>query len=433
MNKTKKMQSLFCVLVVLVWLAFAAPAPAQGQEEKLTLRQAVALAVQNSRELALARIQQSVAEKSAGLVRSEFLPNLYTGSGAAYTNGFPLGAPTVFNLSYRQTLFNLPLRGELRAANERSRARELGVDRARDAVIQRTASAYLELGKVRHSLELARRERTSAQKIVDVTRARAGEGLELPIEVTRAQLTAAKIERRIAQLESREEVLEGQLRDMMGLPADRRIEVAPEEVSLDSQQPTQDLVALALANNIEIQQAEQERRAREQRLKGERGGYWPTLDVVAQYGVFTRFNNYDDFYNRFERHNVTLGIQAKIPIFSSSTSASVSLARTELTRAELELRNKKREVEMDVRRQARATRELETAREVARLELELAQENVRVLQAQFGEGRTSLRELEKARLDEHDKWIAFLDADFNRQQAQLDLLKTTGQLARVFQ
>jgi len=71
--------------------------------------------------------------------------------------------------------------------------------------------------------------------------------------------------------------------------------------------------------------------------------------------------------------------------------------------------------------------------EVARLELDLAQQNLQVLQTQFQEGRASLRDLESGQLDENDKWLAFLDADFARQQAQLDLLRTTGDVAQLAQ
>jgi len=432
MNEKKMVQRILCAAGALLALA-ATPARAQQPPERLTIRRAVILALQNSREMALARIQHSVADRSAGLAGSAFLPNLYTGSGAAYTNGFPLGAPTIFNLSYVQTVFNAPLRGEYRAAEARAEAQRLGIDQMRDAVIVRTVAAYLELVKVRHSLGLLRQERTSAQKILDVARARAAEGFELPVEVTRAQLSAARVEQRLVQMEGREEVLETDLRNLLGLPYDQLIEVEREALPIDRIQPTPQLIQLAMDNNLEIRQAEHRRRAQEHRLKGERGGYWPTLDLVGQYGIFTRFNNYDEFYNRFERHNVTLGVQARIPIFSSRTSSAVKLARTELTAAELELKNKRADVEMRVRKQVRGIREGETGREVARLELQLAQEDLRVAQAKFEEGRASLRDLEKARLEEHNKWMAFLDAEFALQQAQLDLLRTTGQLASVFQ
>jgi outer membrane protein TolC len=70
---------------------------------------------------------------------------------------------------------------------------------------------------------------------------------------------------------------------------------------------------------------------------------------------------------------------------------------------------------------------------VARLELQLAQQNISLLQTQFAEGKVNLREVEKARLDENEKWMAYLDANFQRQQAQLDLLRTAGQLDKVWQ
>jgi hypothetical protein len=70
---------------------------------------------------------------------------------------------------------------------------------------------------------------------------------------------------------------------------------------------------------------------------------------------------------------------------------------------------------------------------VARLELQLTQQGLAQLQARFEEGKAGLQEVEKARLDENEKWMALLDATFQRQQAQLDLLKTAGQLDKVLE
>ena len=432
MSKTKRIFFALAIAISLVASTAFAEEPA-----KLALRQAVALAMQNSPELALAHVQYMVAEKTAGLERSNFMPNFYTGSGAAYTNGFPQtpgGAPpTPFNLSYVQTIFNPPLRGQFRAAQERAEIQRVEVDRTRDAVIAETVLAYLELAKVRHSLELRRRQRQSAQKILDLTRERASAGLELPIEVTRAKLSAARIEQRIAQLEGREEELEGELHKFTGIPPGQRLEVEAEQLPLGPEQPVHELIEIAMAQNPELQQAEHERRAREHRLRGERGGFWPSLDLVGQYSVFSRINNFDEFFRTFRRHNLNVGVEIRIPIFSSRTSAAVGLAKSELSAAEIQLRRKRAELEIEVRRLARRARELDAQREVGRLELQLAQENLAVLQARFEEGRTRLRDLEKARLEESDKWMAFLDSDYERQQAQLELLKTTGQLARVFQ
>jgi outer membrane protein TolC len=90
-------------------------------------------------------------------------------------------------------------------------------------------------------------------------------------------------------------------------------------------------------------------------------------------------------------------------------------------------------VRLDLQQKQRNVLELDATREVARLDLKLAQENLQLLQSKFDEGRANLRDIENARLDESDKWVAFLDADFARQRSQLTLLQATGQLAKVFQ
>lgn len=406
-------------------------------EAVLPLRRAVALAVQNSREVALVRLKYKVSDKSAGLLRSNFRPNLYTGTGMAYTQGFPQtpngGQPTLFNLQYIQTVFNLPLSGQTREAQELAKADQLEIENTENAVRVEAAAAYLELVKVRHGLRLLRTERESAQRITELTRARVDEGLELPIEVTRAQLTAARIEQRIVQHESREAYLAERLRQMMGLSIDQDFAVSDEPVLLAANEPVGELVNLALMNSLELKQAEIRRGARAQRLKGEKGGYLPTIDLVSAFSLYSTVNDFDRFYNRFERTSFSFGLRARVPIFSATTSSAVALARTQLSAAEQEIRNQRAALELSVRQQARQSREMEAGREVARLEMELAQENVRVLQAQYEEGRLALRDLEKARVEEHEKWMAFLDAEFLRQKAQLELLRSTGQLAQILQ
>ena len=427
------------VLIVLLLLIGVSAVRAQdlGISRKLTLKEAVTLAVGNSRDLALARLQYGVVQREAGLSRSVFRPNFYTGTGAAYTSGFPLmsggGAPAIFSLSYDQQIFNPPLKGDQHAAEQRAEEQRLSMEGVRDAVMVRAALGYLELAKLRHAEELMRAERLSAGRILDSMRERAEAGRELPIEVTRAQLTAARIEQRIAQLEDREDSLSRELGDMMGLPPDQPIEVSTEEIPGAATDEANGLVSLAMANNIELKQAETERRAREEKLKGERGGFWPTVSLVGQYNVLSNTNNYTDFFKKFQRNNVIFGLEVRIPIFASRTTSAIAFARADLNAAELQLEKKRTEISLQVRKMARQVRETDLAGEVSRLELQLSQENLRILQLQFDQGRGSLRDLEAAHLEENDKWLAFLDANYSRQEAQLELLRATGQVAKLLQ
>jgi outer membrane protein TolC len=238
---------------------------------------------------------------------------------------------------------------------------------------------------------------------------------------------------RILQLEGREDELEGTLRGQTGLAENTLLDVTPEDLPGIAEQEGANLVALALQDNVALRVAQSDVRAKEFRLTGEKRGYYPTLQLVSTYSLLARFNNFDQFFKTFERNNVNAGIQLQVPIFSAQTKANIALAQVNLDVAKAALANKKTEVSTAVRVKTRHLRERDAAKEVARLELQLAQQNVTVLQSQFGEGRINLREVEKARLEESDKWMAYLDANFQRQQAQLDLLQTAGQLDKVWQ
>jgi outer membrane protein len=415
-----------------------APAPQATQTGgALTLKRAIELALQNSADLQLARIQSRLADHSALITKAEFLPNLYAGSGAGYTYGIPETpggrAPAIFNVSYTQQVLNEPLRGQAKELQEQARSQKIVLEDVRNSVIVRTAMAYLELGKVRHSLELLRAEQQSAEKILDVTRGREGEGFELPVEVTKAQLTRAQVLQRILQLEGRQDEVEVFLRSQLGFAPEQPIEILPEDLPGEAEQEGANLVAMAMQNNTGLQLAQSDVRAKEFRLKGERRGYFPTLELVSVYSLLGKFNNYDQFFKTFQRNNFNAGVQVQVPIFSARTKANIGLAEVNLAAAKATLNNKKSEVSAGVRQKTRSVREKDAAREVARLELQLAQQDVAVFQSQFAEGKLNLREVEKARLNENERWMAYLEANFQRQQAQLELLRAAGKLDKVWQ
>lgn len=417
----------------------ATTAQPAGAAVSLTLRGAIEMALRNSKDIQVAKLQASVTEHASQLSKSQFLPNLYVGSGAGYTYGIPETpggtAPSVFDVTYTEQVFNEPLRGQGRELAEQAKSQKIVLEDVKDGVIQRTAMAYLELGKVRHSLELLRAERDSADKIVQITQERQGEGYELPMEVTKAELTKAQVVQRILQLEGREDELEVFLRGQLGLGEDQGIEVTPEELPGEAEQAGATLVATALMNNTSLLLAESDVRGKEFRLKGEKRGNLPTLELVGRYSVLASFNNYKKYFNpnSFQTNNLNVGVQVQMPLFSAKTKESIGLAQVNLDVAKATLASKKSQVTADVRQKTRRLQERDAAKEVARLELQLAQQNIGVLQQQYAEGKVNLRDLERARLEENDRWMAYLDANFARQQAQLDLLKTAGELDKVWQ
>jgi len=251
------------------------------------------------------------------------------------------------------------------------------------------------------------------------------------MDETQARLSQAKIEQHILSLQNTQDLLDDDLRSMMGLPEDAPIVVTDAKLPPETTLTTPQLMTLALSHSPGIRQAELESQAQLDLLKGQRGGYWPTVDLVGQYMVLSKFNNYDLFYRNFQRNNLNVGVQINIPIFSSRTSAAVALASSRYQEAQADLGNQRRALEIQVRQEKRQTLLQNAARDVARLELKLAQEQLQVVQSQYNQGQATLAAVEKSRLDESEKWLNFLEVNFDGQEAQLKLMRTTGQLAEL--
>jgi len=407
---------------------------AQGSPE-LTLEQAVSLAVANSRDLALARVRYTIAKNQARVSRTPFLPNLDAGSTLADSTGYPVAInaqpPSLFQVNYSEAIFDEPLRSQSRAQEEHAKSLEIDVALTRDDVIVRTVTSYLELAKARHALDLLHDESASAQKIVQYTRERAAAGMDYSIEVTRSELAEAKIEQQVAQLGGQIEILTDELHKLTGLPPERLEAISTERLP-EIDQPTADHVQDAAESSPILRELGFERSARLAALKGARRGYWPSVDLIGQYNLFAKFNDYQQFFTTFQRNSAAIGVLIRIPVFSPKTAANVALARSQLSEADLNLANQRDNEEVATKQSRINAADLNAKLKVARLDLTLAQEYLALEQSRFDQGQATLKELEQARLDEGGKSLAFLDSDFASQQGELALMQVTGRLSQVF-
>ncbi|MBV9940110.1 MAG: hypothetical protein JO150_16515, partial [Acidobacteriaceae bacterium] len=67
-------------------------------------------------------------------------------------------------------------------------------------------------------------------------------------------------------------------------------------------------------------------------------------------------------------------------------------------------------------------------RNLARMQLDLAREELTVLVAQNGEGRIPVSRVEQARVEESNKSMVFYEADMQELRAKLAILRQTGNL-----
>lgn len=407
---------------------------AWAQPRTVTLRQAVELALANNPELKIARIEESKAVDAVRIARDPFDPKVAAGSGLAYSSGFPMSiegsTPSIIQAQATKFVYNRPQTHLVAAARENARGASIGTAARREEIALQTALTYLEAERAARTAEFLRRQVDSLERVAAAARARAEEGRELPLAAKRAELDLARTRQRLQAAEIERTDAEARLGALLGLDADEPVRVAVEEraglVLPDSEEACAEQ---AVESSKELRRLESALTAKGFELNAEKAARLPRVDLVAQYSLLGRYNNYEDFFSKFQRHNGQFGVAVQIPLFTGpAVEARTAQVAGEIARLRLQMQSARNRIVVEARRLYQEVRQAETARDVARLDLEVAREQLSVLLARMEEGRATLRDVEQARLAEDEKWIGFLEANYAVETARLNLLKHTGGL-----
>ena len=425
-----KSRTRLVAIVGCLFLVFASNM--QAQEGQLPFRTAIELALKNSTTTAIARADQERARAGYQQARDLFLPQVTLGSGLAFSYGFPLSlegsAPSIFNVNTQQFLFNRAQQQFVKAAkNERAATEALNADRRNDVMME-TAVDYMQLDLLQSSLNVQLEEQEFAARFEDIVNQRVQSGLDSQVDLNRAKLASAKVRLQLAQTKSAADQLRLRLSQLTGLPASA-IQTSTETIpTLPPVPPDQDLIALALSRNPAVKTASLAAQTKMFHANGEEKQLYPSLDVVAQYSVLARYNNYDQFFRKFQRHNVTLGVAIRFPILNSSQKAAADAARADALKAQKEAQNTKDQVSSETLKLQRSVQELSAARDVSRLEHQLAETDVTATHEKIQSGAATLKDEQSSRITEHDRYVAYIDSTFQLDKTQVQLLRQTGEL-----
>ena len=400
----------------------------------MTLRQAVARAVAQNPDVTLARLDEENARHGVQVAKDPFAPRITVGSGLAYSNGFPMSiegsAPSIVQAHATQFLFNRQQSYAVAQAKEQVRGAGFEVANKRDDVAYRTASFYLDAERAARVVALARKDADSLQAVLTAIQAQVREGRALPLAEKQAALQLAKARQLADALDGDQAQAETALAIAAGLSADDRVRPAAEQRPAAALPESEEhAVQSALESNKELRKLQSQIAAKGLEKRGENAARLPRVDLVAQYGLFAKYNHYEDYFRKFQRNNGQIGVSFQIPIFSGpGVKAQMSQTETEISHLRVQLSSARNQISANLQQAFRDVKKASMAADVARLDLEVAREQLSVNLAQMQEGRLSLREVEEARIAENGKWIAFYDAQYAMEKAHWSVLRLTGDL-----
>ena len=424
---------LRCQLIACSALAcVVTPAIAQ-----ISFTSAVTLALKNSPKVKTAQADVDKAKATLEELKDAYIPNVVGASSIGPPSyGFPLGQPSIYNLNSQSLVFSYPQRDYIRAARSSLDAATLSFRDVRESVAEDTAITYLALNRDLQRQAVLQDQQGFADHLVTIVQDRLAAGQDTPIDLTSARLTAAQIH--LVRLRMEDETIADQahLARLLGLPP-QGLGTSVDSVPPIVVEKSADLASAPLASTSPAVASAYALAISKREIAFAENRYVlrPQITLDAQYSRFAKFNNLQDYYFRFQQNNAAIGIQITLPFFDAARRAKGREANAEAARAAHDA-DSIRDQFLDIRLKAQHTAaELAVRAEIATLDQQFAQQNLDALLVQLNTGNGNAagtqmtpKDEQTSRIAEREKFLAVLNANFELQQAQINLMRESGDL-----
>jgi outer membrane protein TolC len=417
---------LRAALIVLMLL----PALPLFAVEPLEFHQAIEMALKHSGTMLAASADRARAASRYRVERFAYIPTVVFGTTPGDSLGVPVTVagqvPSIYNLTHNQTLFNAATRETVRAAHSDSVAATMDyVDRGEQVILD-TALLYIELDNTAQRLEAARRQKEAVSQAFYIAQQRQQEGVGRLLDSKRAELDAARVDLRIAELETNLDVLRERLGRVTGRSPASLQTVSASIPAAPPLREADDLASIALANSANVRIADEHVRAAHYRARAEHRVNYPSVEFAGQFAQLTPYINYGLI--RPATYNYSFAFSIRVPILNLAQNARAAAADAEALHAEADAQTARDQVAADAVRAQHAIHQLEAVARVSHLELEVAQANIDAVKLQVQQGHANARDEELAVADIANREVNLLQSQFDYLRAQLQLLRQTGEL-----
>lgn len=419
--------------LLIVWMVLFFSVAAAGAETlKLSLRDAMSMALENNSQIKAARFNSQAARHGIESANSRYLPavlfeetlaasNSPTNTfmmkldeGRFTTNDFQISSlnnPSATHdfktaLSIQQPLF-VPSLAPLKelAVNDAQKS-GLELEAARQGIAFQVFQTYLEILKDDAQLMAADKAVADARENMRLATVRTSAGVGLRSDELRSRTHLSSVEQQHISAYNNLTLARMKLALLIGLPEDNMLGVSGVLEGVAVPAMSDQVVKEALENRIEIRQAHADLEKSDAALRLARSGYLPTVGVFASYQL-----NAKDAPFTADNEAWNAGVSLKWQLFDgfrSNSERNRALSGQSAAREMLE--STKKDVRYQLRESYVRREEVGKRLEVARHSLLDAEETVRLLSRRYENSLATMVDL--------------LDAQTALNQARANLVET---------
>ena len=420
------------LLLTACLLAACAVPSARAQT---SLSAAVILALNSSPKVKAAADDVAKAQAALSEARAVYIPAVSVGSGLGDSFGYSPYPPTLFTFQAQSLVYSSSQPDYIRSARAGVQAAQFQLTEARQALAEDVAGTFVALDHDQKREAALNQELGFAQRLITIVQDRLDAGRDTPIDLTQAQLTAAQLREAVLHTQDEAANDRAHLAMLMGVPAGGLATdgLLPPLPSFDPADLTPPPPSPAVDAAFAQAKAKQEQAWGDARFL-----YRPQISLVVEY---IRYASFTDSFKQIQiaegnisPNDEVYGVQISIPLFDRVRKAKARESAADAAHAYHDAETLQASTRETASRLSRSLAELRAHAEVATLSQRLAQQQLDVITAQLNappvEGHPLLtpKDEQSSHIAEREKYLAVLDADFQVRQAEINLLRQTGQL-----
>jgi outer membrane protein TolC len=413
--------------------------PATDQVIRLTLQDAIKMALKYNLGAIETGENAQIARGQRLLALSNLLPQVTAGAsenvqqvnlGTFGFNGLKAqGIPSVvgpfsyssIDASFSQTLFSFESIQRFRAARTAEQAAQLSYQDILDVVTLTVGNAYLQIIEAGSRIEAQEAQVRNARALYDQAYDQVQVGTAPRIDATRTEVQLHTEEYNLSIARNNFAVAKIALARAIGLPLGQQFELA-DTLPYSEITPftVDDALQIAYKSRSDFRSAVGSQKAAAQTLSAAKGERYPTVAVNGDYGDTgpTFGHSHGDF---------TFQAGIKVPLFTGGRiKGDITQAEASLRQRKAEAENIRGQVDQDVRTAFLNLNAAKEQVEVARQNVELANESLARSKDRFTSGVTDSVEVvqaEQALASANDQYITSL---YNHNFAKLSLARALG-------
>jgi len=430
-------------------LFLAAATPGLAQQQALTLRQAIAQALGQNPQTAVARADEKAADAQAGMARTALLPQLQftedlsRGNDPVYVFGTKLRQQRFTQNDFSLNALNRPtptgdfvtrFKGSWRLfdglATERTiSSAKLAAKSAvsmssavQQAVVLRVVQAYEGVLFAQREVEIANHEVVTAQALLRDAQSHVKAGLAVDSDSLAAQVNLSARQQDQFAAQGRLQTAWAELETAMGSTTTTRGVLEPMKAQSYPDGMLASDIAAALKARPDLKALRQQMAAQRKAVEAARGNFLPEIDA---------YGNWETDRTTFAGpggNNWVAGVQLNLDLLPLGKRAKLRQERAAQEKIDAQERSQELQIRLAVERAYTGHQTAERMVATARAAMEQSAEALRILRNRYNAGLTTMTDLLRAEDAQRASQNNYWRAAWGNTVAYAELMYATGQL-----